>query len=610
MIRKEFSQKLKEKAQSLPLSPGIYIMKDTSGKIIYVGKSKKLRNRVSQYFNETNFHSPKTDAMTHNIADFEYILCNNEIEALSLENNLIKLHKPKYNIKLKDDKSYPYIAVNLNDDYPRYIMTRDRTKKEYTYFGPYSGISTAFDIIKAVNRTFSLPSCRYAFPKDKGKIKHCIYMQMGCIAPCKESVTKEEYAERFKSSLSFFSGNRSELIKNLTEEMMKASDSQQYELAAVYRNQILSIKKLDDKQKVVADPGTDKDIIGFYDNGNVSCICSLYIRDGKLSDSDYTYFSGGEIIESGDIVAYLANQYSGRLYIPKEIVLPNIVNEDDMNLLKEWLSSSKNIKINPVVPKKGVKEKLVELAIENAKQKCLEYKVRETNYEKATVAIARLAGLEVIPDIIEAFDISNLGNENIKAGLVVFKGGKPLKSAYRIFNIKSTDVQNDYASMKEAVQRHLNDLREGKSIMPDLILIDGGVGHVSSVNEVMVNNNSDIPFLGMVKNEKHVTRALVSNEGIIDISKEKELYSLLYKIQEEVHRFTVSGMMNKKLKSMKTSSLEQISGIGKQKAALLLDKFGGLDNIKNSSVEELMKVKGINADLAENIIKFLNEEKK
>ena len=608
MIKKEFSQRLKEKALSLPLTPGVYIMKDRNGKIIYVGKSKKLKNRVSQYFNETDFHSPKTDMMTSQIADFEYILCNTEIEALSLENNLIKLHKPKYNIKLKDDKSYPYIAVNLNDDYPRYFMTRDRTKKELTYFGPYSGISTAFDIIKAVNRTFSLPSCKYSFPKDKGKVKHCIYKQMGCISPCKEDLSVDEYKERFNLSLSFFSGKHKELIKHLTDCMMNASDKQQYELAAIYRNQIMSIKKIDEKQKVVADPGTEIDVIGFYDNGNISCICALFIRDGKLSDSDYSYFSSGEILESSDFITYLTNLYSKREYIPKDIILPEFVCDDDISLLKEWFVHTNNQKKNITVPKKGIKENLVALASENAKQKCLEYNTKQTNYEKATIALAKLAGLEVVPDIIEAFDISNLGNENIKAGLVVFKNGKPLKSSYRIFNIKSINTQNDYASMQEAIQRHIDDIKNEKSIEPDLILIDGGMGHVSSVNEIMKLNNCSIPFMGMVKNEKHVTRALVSTEGIIDISKEKELYSLLYKIQEEVHRFTVSNMINKKIKSLTKSSLESIKGIGKQKALLLLNTFKSIDNIKNSSVEELTKVKGINENLAKEILINLNKE--
>lgn len=610
MVNPEYAQKLKEKASLLPYSPGVYIMKDKNGKIIYIGKSKKIKNRVSQYFNETDFKSYKTNIMTSHIADFEYILCDTEIEALSLENNLIKTHKPKYNIKLKDDKSYPYIAINLNEEYPRFFMTRDRSNITTTYFGPYTGISTVFDVIRAVNRAFSLPPCRYSFPKDKGKIKHCIYRQMGCISPCKLEVSSQMYKEQLKYALDFLNGNHDQLINSLNDKMLTASDNMQYELAASYRDQIASINHLYEKQKVVANPDIDKDIIGFYDDGNISCLSILYIRGGKLLDNEYTYFSYGEIIDSSILTDYICNLYDVRSSYVKEIEICDYFTSDDIDLLSEYLSKASNRKVYISSPKRGDKVKLVNLANENAKQKCTEYKRKKTNYEKAEIRLAQIAGLEVVPQRIEAFDISNLGNENIKAGLVVFQDGKPDKNAYRIFNIKSVEHEDDYASMRECVDRHLRNLSEGDGIMPDLILIDGGKGHISSVKDIFYSYGLPIAYLGMVKDDKHRTRALVSNDGEIDISLEKEVYSLIYSIQEEVHRYTVKNMMAKKRKTYKKSSLENIQGVGKVKAKLLLDHFTSISNLKEASVKEITDVKLIDENLAKTIYDYLHKEKK
>lgn len=605
MVNAAYAASLREKASLLPLSPGVYIMRGDGGKVIYVGKSKKLKNRVSQYFHETDFKSAKTDMMTSLVRDFEYIVCDTETEALTLENSLIKLYKPRYNIKLKDDKSYPYISVNMHDEYPRFTVTRKREDPRALYFGPYSSTSVVYGVIGAMQKTFGLPSCNRRFPRDKGKVTHCIYRQIGCLAPCDENVTSKQYRESFSEAVDFLSGDYKKITDRLTEKMLYASENEMYEAAAVCRDRLRAIEKLREKQKVVASPEVERDVISTYTGDAVSAVCVFYVRGGKLTDSEIFYFSGGEILDSSALCSFICELYVRREYIPKEITVGGELSESDKELCESWLSEKTGKKVNVTVPLRGEKKKLCDMAKENAEQKCREYLLSSQKTEKTLVRLASLAGLETVPERIEAFDISNLGDEHITAGMVVFEHGKPKKSDYRIFRMKTVSSRDDYASMREAVSRRCAHLSDEGATAPDLFLIDGGATHVSAAKQAMREAGYDIPTLGMVKDDKHRTRALVGEDGgKIQILSEPQVYSLIYKIQEEVHRFTISKMMGGKRKAEKTSVLENVSGVGKAKAKALLSAFGGLSAIKQADISELCAVKGITESIAKNIKEY------
>ncbi len=605
MVNAAYAASLREKASLLPLSPGVYIMRGDGGKVIYVGKSKKLKNRVSQYFHETDFKSVKTDMMTSLVRDFEYIVCDTETEALTLENSLIKLYKPRYNIKLKDDKSYPYISVNMHDEYPRFTVTRKREDPRALYFGPYSGTTVVYGIINAMQKTFGLPACNRRFPRDKGKVTHCIYRQIGCLAPCDENVTSEQYRESFSEAVDFLSGNYKKITDELTEKMLYASENEMFEAAAVCRDRIRAIEKLREKQKVVASPEVERDVISAYAGDAVSAVCVFYIRGGKLTDSEIFYFSGGEILDSSALCSFICELYVRREYIPKEITVGGELSESDKELCESWLSEKTNRKVNLTLPLRGEKKKLCDMAKENAEQKCKEYLLSSQKTDKTLARLASLAGLETVPERIEAFDISNIGDEHITAGMVVFENGKPKKSDYRIFRMKTVSTRDDYASMREAVSRRCAHFSDDDAVAPDLFLIDGGAAHVSAAKQAMIEAGYDIPTLGMVKDDKHRTRALVGEDGDeIQILSEQQVYSLIYKIQEEVHRFTISKMMGGKRKAEKTSVLENVSGVGKAKAKALLAVFGGLSAIKQADISELCLVKGITESIAKNIKEY------
>lgn len=605
MVNAAYAASLREKASLLPLSPGVYIMRGDGGKVIYVGKSKKLKNRVSQYFHETDFKSVKTDMMTSLVRDFEYIVCDTETEALTLENSLIKLYKPRYNIKLKDDKSYPYISVNMHDEYPRFTVTRKREDPRALYFGPYSGTTVVYGIINAMQKTFGLPACNRRFPRDKGKVTHCIYRQIGCLAPCDENVTSEQYRESFSEAVDFLSGNYKKITDELTEKMLYASENEMFEAAAVCRDRIRAIEKLREKQKVVASPEVERDVISAYAGDAVSAVCVFYIRGGKLTDSEIFYFSGGEILDSSALCSLICELYVRREYIPKEITVGGELSESDKELCESWLSEKTNRKVNLTLPLRGEKKKLCDMAKENAEQKCKEYLLSSQKTDKTLARLASLAGLETVPERIEAFDISNIGDEHITAGMVVFENGKPKKSDYRIFRMKTVSTRDDYASMREAVSRRCAHLSDDGAVAPDLFLIDGGAAHVSAAKQAMREDGYDIPTLGMVKDDKHRTRALVGEDGDeIQILSEQQVYSLIYKIQEEVHRFTISKMMGGKRKAEKTSVLENVSGVGTAKAKALLAVFGGLSAIKQADISELCRVKGITESIAKNIKEY------
>ncbi len=605
MVNPLYAERLREKASTLPLRPGVYIMRAKGGTVIYVGKSRALKNRVSQYFHESA-QNAKTDAMTGNIFDFDYILCDTEMEALTLENSLIKLYKPKYNILLKDDKSYPYLAVT-NEEYPRFIMTRTRGK-DARYFGPYTSADTVKNVIVSLQKALGLPSCSRSFPKDIGKVQHCLYRHIGCIALCDGKVSAEAYRELVESAVAFLSGKEETLINSLTEKMMYASENLMFEAAAEHRDRIKAIKRLCEKQKVVASPDTERDIIAWYAGEAACAVCVFYIRGGKLIDSESFVFSGGEILDSSAITSFLCSLYEKREYIPKEINTAGVLSEEDTETAEEWLSGKAGYRVKLRTPARGDLHKLCAMAEENAAQKAKEFVAQKAKSDETLVRLATLAGLEVIPEKIEAFDISNIGDENITAGMVLFENGKPKKSGYRLFGIKETQVQDDYASMREALTRRIAHFSDAATPPPDLFLIDGGIAHIRTVQEVLDAHGVTIPALGMVKDEHHKTRALVDADGReISIAAEAGVYSLIFRIQEEVHRFTVSKMMGAKRKNIKTSVLEEIDGIGRARAKALLSRFGGLSGVKSATEAELITVQGITPETAKKITEYFSK---
>ena len=583
--------RLREAARELPCQPGVYIMHNREGKIIYIGKSKSLRNRVSSYFFSGN-HSAKTERMVSNVRSFEYILTDTEIEALALENRLIKLHTPRYNIRLKDSKSYPYIKVDMSSRYPSVSVTRSRLGDKAKYFGPYSGTDAAYTILRTVQTVFGVPSCKRSFPRDIGKERPCLYAQMGrCIAPCSGKVSEEEYAEMIRDVLSFLRGSFSDVRRSLTERMNEASEKLFFEAAAIYRDRIAALSKLWQKQKVVGAPGTEYDVFGMCEDEVSAAVSVFFVRDGSITDRDSFVFGADTVMGSADLVSALCDLYSKREYIPSHIILDFRLDEEDIALFEAYLGEKTGRRIHVKTPERGEQKQLCELATENSREYLRRVRTESLKSSDTMISLAQLLGLEVVPERIEAFDISNMGNDNITAGMIVCVGGRFEKKSYRSYTIKSTKgMQDDYASMRETIHRRYQHPEDG---MPDLILVDGGEGHVCVAREQLEADGIDIPVFGMVKDSYHKTRAITDGEREISIASSRDIYNLIYRIQEEVHRFTVSRMSNAKRKSLKHSSLEEIPGIGQVKAKNLLSYFGTLGALSRASEDTIASAPGI-----------------
>ncbi len=607
-------QYLREKAALLPKSPGVYIMENADGKVIYVGKSRALKNRVSQYFHGS--HDAKTTRMAGNVRDFRYITCDTEFEALILENNLIKQYTPKYNILLKDAKSYPYIKVT-DEDYPRIIMTRRRTE-DGTYYGPYSSTATINDIIKTIERTLGVPSCKRRFPRDIGKARPCVYKQLGrCCGICAGDVSQEEYNAIISCAKEMLKGNTAEVKKQLTERMMAAAEAERFEEAARLRDSLVSISKLGQNQKTDLGPDTEYDIIALSTHEGCDCAAVLYIRSGTITDSEHFMFGADEITgisgedEESPFVSFIVNLYQYREYIPREILLSFELPEHDAILAGEYLSRRAGRKVTLRTPQRGEARRLCLMAEKDARRHSETRRKREDTDERILMSLASLLHLEVLPERIEAYDISNLGSEHITAGMIVVEKGRFKKSHYRSFKIKGQETPDDYSAMTETIRRRLMNLEdsdESFSTTPDLILLDGGRGHVGVIRELMQELAMDIPVFGMVKDSHHKTRTITDDRDEVSIAREPEVFRFVYRIQEEVHRYTVGKMTNAKLKSLKTSSLEKIKGIGPAKAKALLLHFGNLEALKNAPKEDIIKVKGISEANADEIIKHFNKE--
>lgn len=600
-IREEDRKQLLEKANSLPLCPGVYIMKDREGRVIYVGKSRKLKNRVSQYF-QNGEKNLKTARMVAAVGDFAYFLCDTEIEALTLENTLIKQYTPKYNIRLKDAKSYPYIKIT-DEPYPRLIMTRKRENDKGKYFGPYSGTSTVFSVLDTLRRVLALPSCNRRFPRDIGKERPCLYYQMGrCCGPCTGRVSEADYAATVALAADILRGHTGEVKRQLTEQMYAHAEAERFEAAARCRDTVAALDRLRQKQTVVAAPDTEQDVIGYHSDEVASCVSVFYIRGGAVIDKE-DFLAGSErILDEETLGAFICEHYRVRAHIPKQILLSFTLDDEELEGLSQYLTNMAGYKVTLRTPERGPSRTLCELVCSNAAERVRQYRLDAEKDEGALVRLAELLELPSYPARIEAYDISNLGSEHLTAGMIVCEDGKFNRTDYRHFKIRSVAGTDDYASMREALDRRLGHLSDGEgsfSKLPDLILLDGGRGHVATVRALMEERGIDIPVFGMVKDDFHKTRALCTEDGEISIARENAVFVLVYRIQEEVHRFTVSRMDAAKRKTLTHSSLTGIRGIGDAKAKALLHAFGGMAGVKAATEEELAAVKGISrADAA------------
>lgn len=602
-------EKLRDKANSLPMSPGVYIMKNASDEVIYVGKSKKLKNRVSSYFS-THTHTYKTARMVSLVRDFDYIVCKTEIEALALENVLIKKHSPRYNIKLKDAKSYPYIKVT-NEDFPKLFVTRDRRSDKAKYFGPYQSSQSAHAALDAVMRIFTLATCKRSFPRDIGKDRPCIYRDMGrCIAPCTGKVEKEEYRSLVRCAEWVLDGNVRETKSMLTADMNAAAENMEFERAALIRDSIYALDKLSEKQKVVADAKVSRDVFAIHITETEGVLAMLSVRGGALINKNEFILSVNETAILDDAISLIADYYDTSGNIPREVMLDFSITDEDAELLSEYLSLNTKYKVVVKMPERGDGRALCNMALENAKESARQYRLEGEREDKNLKRFTELLAIDELPKRIEAYDISNIGDENITASMVVYAGGKFKKSDYRVFNIKTTAGRDDYGSMREVLKRRLSHIGDGSLSLgeaPDLILLDGGEAHVNVVRALMSEMDIEIPVFGMVKDDYHKTRAITDGEGEISIAQERGVYTFVYNIQEEAHRFAVKNSQGAKIKTMTRSTLEKIEGIGPKKAKLLLASMP-LAKIKTAEIKELEAIKGISAKDAKSIFDYYHKK--
>ena len=583
-------------------------MKNADGAVIYVGKSKKLKNRVTSYF--SGAHNYKTEKMVSLVEDFDYIICKTEIEALTLENVLIKKHSPKYNIKLKDSKSYPYIKVTQGE-FPRLFVTRERKSDKSKYYGPYQSASAAYTALEVVMKIFSLATCRRKFPEDIGKERPCIYKDMGrCVAPCTGKVSGLEYRSLVRCAEWVLDGNVKGTRESLAREMEEASENMEFERAAALRDSIFALEKLSEKQKVVADEKVNRDVFAMYTSETEGVLAVLSIRSGALVNKNEFILSVSELTNAEDAISIIADYYDGSGNIPREIMLDFELSEDDVSLLSEYLSLETKYKVAVKMPSRGDGRALCDLALENAKEAARQHRLTAEREDKDVSRLAELLALPLAPKRIEAYDISNIGDENIVASMIFYEDVKLKKSDYRLFNIKTTGGRDDYGSMREALSRrlsHIGDMSASLSVAPDLILLDGGVGQVGAVREILENKGLDIPLFGMVKDDYHKTRAITDGEREISIAHELNVYAFVYKIQEEAHRFAVKASSGGKIKTMTKSTLERIEGIGPKKAKLILSERK-ISELRKMSEEEIAKIKGISEKDAKNIYNYYHRE--
>ncbi len=609
--------RLYREAMELPMTFGVYIMRDKNDRIVYVGKSRALKSRVSQYFANTE-HAVKTERMVASVERFETIVCETEMEALTLEASLIKQNEPKYNIKLKDAKAYPYIKLSVCDDFPRLMMTRKRGAEKSTealYFGPYSSAAAVRDIITSMERIFSLPTCKYEFPRDIGRVGSCVYDQMGrCSGVCRGRITSEEYKQVLRDVITVLRGDIKGAVSALRERMLAYAEEENFEAAARCRDSISSLERLRERQNVVASPDVERDVIAYYEDadGISSCATLLVIRGGAVADRQNFEFGADKLLSpdgiSGEdgMVDFLTMLYSSREYIPHEVLVSFDMTDGDRALMTEYLSMRAGHRVSLRTPERGDGRRLVHLALENARHAAELYQARAKTDLEVLVKLASMLGLETVPERIECYDISNLGSEHITAGMIVAEGGKLKKSAYRLFSIEGQREPDDYAAMAEALRRRMAHPEWGD--MPDLILLDGGKGHVGVIRELFCELGVTVPVFGMVKDEHHKSRAIAGQTEEISIAREQAVFQFIYKLSEEVHRFTVSSMKRAKSKTLSRSSLVTVHGIGPAKAKAIMSHFGTMAALFEADVDAIAAIRGISRGDAEAVYEFLHKK--
>ncbi len=601
-------KELKIKANNLPLKPGVYIMKDNTGKIIYIGKAKALKNRVTQYFGAGNQHTEKVRKMVENVYDFEYIICDSEFEALILENSLIKQNQPKYNILLKDDKGYFYIKIS-NEKWKK-ISSSKQIDKDGEYIGPYNSGFVVNEMVDEVNKIFKLPNCNRSFDS---KSKPCLNYHIGiCFAPCKNEISYEEYNEIIGSAKEFikngeFTENTTEILRKKMED---AAENLQFETAARIRDRINAINRINQKQKVVSISHKNQDVIATATFGGYACVEVLAFRNYRLSDKKH-YFISGTSDKKEIYSEFLQQYYLDNNDIPSRVLID--VEIDDFLLLEDWLTEKSGHKVNFINPKQRDGKKLIEMCTSNASQNLSE-KTKHNTKEMTTLnELAKVLGLSNPPKYIEAYDISNTAGENNVAGMIVFKDAKPYKRAYKRFKIKTFSGQDDYRSMAEVLDRRFTEFEKGEdetfSVLPDLILLDGAKGQISAVLPVLEKHNISVAVFGMVKDSKHRTRAIATTGGDIDIKANRSIFTFITNIQDEVHRFAISYQRKLQSKKLLSRELTQIKGIGEKKANILLKHFGSIKKIREAKIEDLIVIKGINERDAISISDYFKESK-
>jgi len=613
--------------KTLPDAPGVYLMKSHLGEIIYVGKAKILKNRVSQYFKSSKNHSVKVKAMVKNIFEFEYIVTDSEMEALILECNLIKRYSPRYNILLKDDKHYPFIKITINEEFPRVFVTRNIANDGGKYFGPYTDSAAVYSTIELIKQIYPLRTCRRSIKEGLPNARPCLNYHIGlCRAPCAGFINKEDYGEIIKDTIALLTGKGKNIKDDLKLKMESASETLEFEKAASLRDKILAIDKINEKQKIVIGNCENEDFINVYIDEKDVCIQVFFLRDGKIIGREHFILNDeAGRISSELIEEFIKRFYGGTAFIPKTIYVPFI---NEAEILEQWLSEKKESKVTIKIPQKGEKKKTLEMVENNAKITLENFKLKDKRdkevHKIALLELVELLELDEVPDRIESYDISNIMGVDSVGSMVVFEDGKPKSSDYRRFKIKSVIGANDYDSMREILERRfIHGLEEVKKIkernlelskgkfciFPDLILMDGGKGQVNVALEVLSNLNINIPVCGMVKDDKHNTRGLIYNNIELDMKSNSQSMFLITRIQDEVHRFAITYHRTLRDKRTLYSILDNIPNIGEKRRRELLKKFGSVDNIKVASRNELMETPSIDSRSAECVIDYFKSSK-
>lgn len=610
---------IQEELKKLPGKPGVYLMHDEKDAIIYVGKAISLKNRVRQYFQSSRNKGAKIEQMVTHISRFEYIVTDSELEALVLECNLIKEHRPKYNTMLMDDKSYPFIKVTVNEPFPRVMLARQMKKDKAKYFGPYTSAGAVKDTIELIRKLYHIRSCNRSLPKDIGKERPCLnYHIHQCQAPCQGYISQEEYRKSIDEVVRFLNGHYDLVLKELEEKMMAASDSLEFEKAIEYRELLTSVQKVAQKQKITDTAGDDRDIIAMASEGEDAVVQVFFIRSGRLIGRDHFYLKSAENDTEGEILSSFIKQfYAGTPYIPAELMLPEEI--EDQDIIEEWLTARRERRVHLRIPKKGTKEKLVELAQKNAQMVLKNDRERLKREEGRTIgAVKELEKILGLKGIIrmEAYDISNTNGFDSVGSMVVYEHGKPKRNDYRKFKIKTVQGPDDYASMNEVLTRRFgHGLREqqeesetgGFQIFPNLIMMDGGRGQVNIALEVLEKLHLHIPVCGMVKDDNHRTRGLYFNNTELPIDHNSECFRLITRIQDEAHRFAITFHRQLRSKGQVHSVLDDIPGVGPARRKDLMRCFENIDAIRNATVEELKELPSMNEKSAQEVYKFFHQ---